>query len=61
MTAGNLTSYLGSITEVFTAILGMFGEVLTFILNNPVLAIPAGISVLLLVVSIVKGFVYGQR
>lgn len=58
---GSLTTYLTSIQEVFTAILGMFGDILDFVLSNPVLAIPAGISMLYLVINVVKGFIYGQN
>lgn len=56
-----LVTYLESIGLAFAALLGMVGDVLTFVLSQPVLAIPVATAILWTVISIVKSFIYGQN
>ena len=55
-----LTSYLQAVQQVFSTLLSMIGDVLQFVLANPVLAIPTAIAILFLVIRVVKSFITGH-
>lgn len=59
--ATGLQAYLDSVGIAFGALLGLVGDVLTFVLSQPVLAIPVATAILWTVINIVKSFIYGQN
>lgn len=55
-----LQVYLDTIATVFTAVLGLFSQVLEFLISNPVTLVGAGIAILMFVIHVIKGFIWGN-